>query len=291
MFFVYEDRNNDDSEVFAFSDRQGNGNNPSSAFKALGHNAMMAHSIRGRVDTENEGPRYCVACHLTDDGMAAYGSEYTSFKNAMETGDWGALNFPLLKQHIGQNTGNQLDSPLWVHMVAGLGSGLYLFDENGCAVNPLDDNDDRYGCDGNAPADNFNPANVVFNLDRLVETNGQPNSSSNHPLLNGPTSLRTGAYNTNMAGPARRELGAQVDRPDDGHRPWTRGSMPTGTPTATRPRSWGRSAVHGTDAPTRRPSPAGIRARIHRRICRQSGCARIPYAFYESALRVTLGKR
>ena len=148
--------------------------------------------------------------------MAAYGTEYTSFKNAMEAGDWGALNFPLLQQHIGQNPGNQLDSPLWVHMVAGLGSGLYLFDENGCAVNPLDDNDDRYGCNGNAPADNFNPANVAFNLDRLVETNGQPNSSSNHPLLNGPTTLRTGAYNTNMAGPLGSDLVRKLTDPTTG---------------------------------------------------------------------------
>lgn len=201
MFFVYEDRNNTDSEVFAFSDRNANGNNPANAFRALGHNAMMAHSIRGRVDTANEGPRYCVSCHLTEDGLAAYGTEYNTFRTAMATSDWGALDFNLLKQHIGQNPGNQLDSPLWVHMVAGLGSGLFLFDENGCPVNPLDTNTQRYGCDGNAPSDNFDPGRVYFNLDRLVEADGSENSSSNHALLNGPSSLRTGAFNPNMAGP------------------------------------------------------------------------------------------
>ena len=42
---------------------------------------MMAHSIRGKVDSANEGPRYCVACHLTDAGLATYGAEYTAPEN------------------------------------------------------------------------------------------------------------------------------------------------------------------------------------------------------------------
>lgn len=216
MFYKYHDRNNDESEVFAFSDRNGNGADPAAAYKALGHNAMMAHSIRGRVDSDNEGPRYCTACHLTDDAMIAWGTEYTSFKTAMENGDWGNLDFNLLKNHIGQNTNNQQDSPLWVHMVAGLGSGLFLFDENGCAVNPLDDNDDRYGCDDNAPADNFDPARVAFVLDRLVESDGRANSSSNHPMLNGPSPLRVGAFNPNLAGPLGSETIMKLTDPNLG---------------------------------------------------------------------------
>ena len=63
-----------------------------------------------------------------------------------------------------------MNSPLWVHMVAGLGSGLFLFDEDGCPENPLDNDSNRAGCDGNAPATHFDPADAAFDLDRIVET-------------------------------------------------------------------------------------------------------------------------
>ena len=218
MFYRYRDKDNDFSKIYTFSDRNANGDNPATRYQALGHNAMMAHSIRGRIDTVdmNEGPRYCVACHMTTDGMAAYETEYRTFRTAMENGDWGALDFPLLQQHIGRNTGNQMDSPIWVHMVAGLGSGLYLFDENGCAVNDLDDNANRYGCDGDAPKGNFDPARVRYVLDRLVEPSGVANSASNHALLNGPTSLRGGAVNLNLAGPLGADLVRRLTDPDTG---------------------------------------------------------------------------
>ncbi|MHC4956147.1 MAG: hypothetical protein ACYTGZ_20070, partial [Planctomycetota bacterium] len=49
MFFRWEDRNNDRTEVFAFSSRHGDGNNPTHQFPSMSHNAMMAHSIRGKV--------------------------------------------------------------------------------------------------------------------------------------------------------------------------------------------------------------------------------------------------
>ena len=182
-FFQYRDRNGNDSQVFAFSDRNGHGNNPAISHPGLSHNVMMPHSIRGKVSSTNEGPRYCVSCHLTVDGLANYGTEYDSFRTSMTADNFAALDFNLLRDHIGKNPGNQLDSPLWVHMVAGLGSGLFLFDEDGCAVNPLDDNDDRVGCNGVAPADAFNAANVFFALDRLVLPNGQETSSGNHPFL------------------------------------------------------------------------------------------------------------
>jgi len=206
MFFRYEDKDDQRSDVFTFSDRNGNGNDPAAAFRALGHNAMMAHSIRGRVTQTKEGPRYCVACHLTEDALTAWSTEYDTFRAAMDGGNWGALDFDLLQDHIGRNPGNQQDSPLWVHMVVGLGSGLFLFDEDGCAVNPLDDNADRYGCDDDAPADNFDPARVAFVLDRLVEPDGSANSSSNHPMLTGPTGYRLGAVNPNLAGPLGSDL-------------------------------------------------------------------------------------
>ena len=62
--------------MFAFSDRKGQGASPFAAFPSMSHNAIMAHSIRGRVTPQREGPRYCVACHLTDEGIANYGTEY-----------------------------------------------------------------------------------------------------------------------------------------------------------------------------------------------------------------------
>jgi hypothetical protein len=212
VFYRYTDLNGNTSQVFAFSDRNGNGNNPDiagrNAFPALGHNVMMAHSIRGKIANNNEGPRYCVACHLTRNGINQFGDEYNAFRTAMANNDFANLDFNLLQQHFGQNTGNQLDSPLWVHMVVGLGSGLYLFDQNGCPVNELDNNNNREYCNGNAPADNFNANNVVYNLDRIVEATGISNASNNHPIKNpGAGNVkRGGALNQNLSGP----LGAQL---------------------------------------------------------------------------------
>jgi hypothetical protein len=89
-------------------------------------------------------------------------------------------------------------------MVAGLGSGLMLFDEKGCPVNPLDDDANRIGCDGVAPNSiAFDPASVVYNLDRIVNPDGSTASGSNHAFLvpGAGAALRDGAQNPNMAGP------------------------------------------------------------------------------------------
>jgi hypothetical protein len=203
-FFQYEDLNNQRSETFAFSDRTGSGNNRiTTAFPSMSHNAMMPHSIRGKVDPLNEGPRYCTACHLTDNGLTLFGTEYDAFRTAMAGNDFASLDFPLLQNHFGRNPNNQLDSPLWVHMVAGLGSGLYLFDDEGCPVNPLDGDANRKGCDNGSPAANYDPADATLNLDRIVDSSGVATGSNNHPLMapgQGPN-LRTGATDPNMAGP------------------------------------------------------------------------------------------
>lgn len=203
MFFKWEDRLNVDSEIFSFSDRKGQGSNPAAAYPSMSHNAMMAHSIRGRVTASNEGPRYCVACHLTDQGMTDFGADYTAFRTAMANNDFGALDFTLLQEHIGQNTGNQLNSPIWVHMVAGLGSGLFLFDQDGAPVNDLDTFAGRKGAGGVAPKTAFDPANVVFDMDGVVEANGVANGSSNHAMLQPVVggNLRDGAIDPEMAGP------------------------------------------------------------------------------------------
>ncbi|MBL8863664.1 MAG: hypothetical protein JNK02_16865 [Planctomycetes bacterium] len=212
VFFQWRDRNGQFSQRFSFSDRRGVGNAPDapSGFPSMSHNAIMAHSIRGKVDATREGPRYCASCHLTSSGLQQYEAQYDSFRAAMEAGDWGALDFTLMRQHFGRNTGNHMESPLFVHGVAGLGTGLFLFDVNGAPVNPLDTFAGRKGADGVAPASVFNPANVFFNLDRIVEPDGRANGSSNHAWLNGVdgSHLRDGAADPTMAGP----LGARLIR-------------------------------------------------------------------------------
>jgi hypothetical protein len=218
-FFRYRDLNGDRSRAFAFSNRNGEGRDPSVAHPAMSHNGMLAHSIRGRVNTTDEGPRYCVACHLTTDGMASFGSQYASFRSAIAAGNYGALDFPLLAQHIGRNPGNQLGSPLFVHMAAGLGSGLFLFDENGCAVNPLDTNANRVGCEGVAPASVFDPARVAYDLDRLVDTTGASRSANNHAMLQPGGSgagLRDGAQRPGLAGPLGGRLVRLLTDPANG---------------------------------------------------------------------------
>lgn len=218
VFFRYKDINGDRTPVFGFSDRKGMGANPSNPQRALGHNALMAHSIRGRVTATNEGPRSCVACHLTDNSIATYGPQYDAFRATLAARDYGNLDFDLLKQHIGQNPGNQLDSPIFVHMVAGFGTGLFLFDENGAAQNPIDTNPNRYGSDGAAPSTYFNPANVRYDLDRVVETDGSSNASSSIPMNQpfvGPL-RRDGAANSNMTGPLGTTLANRLADPTTG---------------------------------------------------------------------------
>jgi hypothetical protein len=221
VFFTWHDRNGDQSLTFSFSDRKAAGKNPARPARALSHNAIMAHSIRGRVTQSAEGPRYCVACHLTTDGLAAYGlTDYQTFIADMAAGAYDNLDFAELQSHIGLNPGNQLDSPLWVHMVAGLGSGLFLFDENGCPVNPLDGDPERKGCDGVAPNSvPFSSSRVALDLDRIVEWSGGANSSSNHALLFpalGPSLLRAGASNPTMAGPLGGALIRKLADPVNG---------------------------------------------------------------------------
>ncbi len=217
-FFTYEDLNGNRSRTMAFSDRNGGGANPATGHPSLSHNAMMAHSIRGRVTATDEGPRYCVACHLTDNALATHGAAYDAFRTAMANGDFSSLDFNQLRQHFGQNPSNQLDSPLWVHMVAGLGSGLFLFDQNGCPTNPLDNNVNRAGCNGVAPASIWDPARVFYNLDRIVDGSGASTGSSNHVLLapGGGAALRTGAQNPAMAGPLGATLIQRLTDPITG---------------------------------------------------------------------------
>ncbi len=218
MFFAYEDINNTRSNFMGFSDRKGQGNKPA-VLGAMGHNGMMAHSIRGRVSKTMEGPRYCVSCHLTTKAITDYGPAYNTFRTALATNNFAAVDFNLLKVEIGQNPGNQRNSPFFVHMAAGLGTGLFLFDQNGFPVNPLDTNPNRANnLAQKSPKDIFNLANVRYNLDRIVGTTGVSMASNNHPMLD-PTqtlNLRTGSLDPKMAGPLGSALIQKLTDPVNG---------------------------------------------------------------------------
>lgn len=218
VFFSFLDRNDTLSQVFAFTDRRGRGNNPARPYPSLSHNAILAHSVRGRVTAAAEGPRYCTACHLTTNGLANHGAQYNTFRTALAARNYAALDFNLLQTHIGRNPGNQLDSPLWVHMVAGLGSGLFAFDQNGTPVNPLDTDPNRKGANGVAPATVFNArvGAIALDLDRIVEPDGTPNGSNNHALRNADNLLRDGAPDPTMAGPLGASLIQRLADPNNG---------------------------------------------------------------------------
>ena len=227
MFFKYKDQGlltggtPTFSDVFAFSDRNEKGNNPGGAapeLPSMSHNSMLAHSIRGRVDQPGgrEGPRYCVSCHLTTDSTdATWRPKYDAFRTAIRTQNFAALDFPELRDEIGLNTGNQNNTPFFVHQVAGLGSGLFLFDENGCAVNGLDNFAGRKGCTV-APSANPNPA--ALNLDRIVDETGRELGSNNHPMVSNGSgdNLRLGAGDPAMTGPLGADLLNLLTDPDTG---------------------------------------------------------------------------
>jgi hypothetical protein len=218
-FFGWFDRHGDLSQVRPFTDRNGGGNNSlTSSYPSLAHNFIMPHSIRGKVRDDREGARQCVACHLTTESVGTWGAQYDAFRTALAAGNFAALDYSLLQTHIGSNPGNQLDSPFFVHMAAGLGTGLFLFDEAGCAVNPLDHDDDRVGCDGVAPADAFDAARVRLNLDRIVEPDGRSNGSNSHAFLSPGlgAALRDGATDPNLAGPLGATLIRRLTDPASG---------------------------------------------------------------------------
>lgn len=223
MFFRYVDLNGNLAAGLTFSDRNGNGNNPNYAgrgqFPALSHNRIYAHSIRGKVNAQDEGARQCVACHLNQDQIDNFGADYAVYFDDMENRNYANLDFNLLQQHIGQNPGNQLNSPYFVHMASGLGTGLLLFDQFGCPVNPLDANANRQYCVNGAPADNFDLNNVAYDLDKTVEITGVSNSSHTHPFIDNliqGVELRTGAIDPGLSGPIGSLLLQKLANPNGG---------------------------------------------------------------------------
>jgi hypothetical protein len=93
-----------------------------------------------------------------------------------------------------------------------------LFDENGSAQNPLDDNRNRHGSGGVALSTYSSHADVRFDLDRLVESGGSSNAPSsipvNQPFI-GPL-RRDSAFSSNMAGPLVTTLAGRFANPAPG---------------------------------------------------------------------------
>ena len=187
VFWRYVDLNGNTSDVFAFADRLGEGNNPRivngvETFPALSQNQMMPHSIRGKVTNDNEGPRYCVACHITQDAIDNYGAEYDAFLAAYNTQTLRISTSTCFRTYWSQ-PGQSLE--LAVLPTYGLWSryGTLFFDDEGCPVNPLDANANRQNCNNQSPQDRFNnQVNNAYDLDRVVEANGVSNAANAHPM-------------------------------------------------------------------------------------------------------------
>ncbi|MCB9667868.1 MAG: hypothetical protein H6734_00170 [Alphaproteobacteria bacterium] len=231
LFFRYRDGLGESSPTFAFTDRAGLGGQPSQAgrnpFPALGHDFTAAHSIRGRPTATAEGVMGCAACHLTAEGLAAdpdgddvtNAEDYAAFRALyLEGRDFGAMQtggmFARLAEIIGSNPGNQLNHPIFVAANAGLGTGLFLFDAEGCPVNPLDASANRPGCAGETPAERFDGNAVVYDLDRAVERSGVENVSTRG--VNPAPGLRDGALQPGRTGPLGATLIERLTDPDVG---------------------------------------------------------------------------
>jgi len=188
-FYRYVDLNGNTAAGILFSDRNGMGNNPnyngSGAFPMGSYNNISSHSIRGAQKANYEGGKECVGCHISQNAINNFGADYATYFADIENRNYANLDFALLQQHLGQNTNNQLDSPYYVHMTVGLGTGLMATDQNGCPVNPLDANANRQFCQGVAPADVFANAvnNIVFDMDKAVEYTGGTNASLTKPFI------------------------------------------------------------------------------------------------------------
>lgn len=211
-FWTFRDREGALSPVIVPVDRNGEGDGPDNP--ALGHGGFAAHSIRAEPTADREGSRQCVACHLDQDQLATYGTEYAAFVSAVTERRYADLDWALLRQHLGQNPGNQLGSPLYVWMNAGLGTGMFLTDAAGCPVNPLDAVV-RPGCAA-SPADGFGAAVARYDLDRAVSLGGEENTSQPRPARDPAASavLRSGARWPELAGPLGAGLPERLASPD-----------------------------------------------------------------------------
>jgi hypothetical protein len=225
-FWRYVDLNGNQAAGITFSDRNGNGSNPdyagSSQFPALSHNRIYAHSIRGRVDAQNEGTRQCVECHLNQAQIDNFGADYAQFWDEYVINQNYAFidaNYfaNVIVPFIGQNTHNAQNHPAWVAMVAGLGTGAYQFQADGCPNNPIDANANRQFCNNVAPADRFDPNAVAYDLDRVVQYNGAANASFTKPMLSTQgILLRSGAQDATLSGPMGAELLTKLADPNLG---------------------------------------------------------------------------
>ncbi len=102
----------EDSGFTMLSDNGGIGGRP---LDAGTHAPLVPHTIRGRVELDAEGPRTCVACHVTSDMLA----------NGMLEDEPGFAQI---------SPGNDLENGTYLRMAWGLGPQLMLLDASGCQL-------------------------------------------------------------------------------------------------------------------------------------------------------------
>jgi hypothetical protein len=161
-----------------------------------------------------------VGCHITANAITNFGADYAVYFDDIENRNYANLDFALLQTHLGLNTNNHLDSPYYVHMTVGLGTGLMATDPVGCPVNPLDANANRFFCNGVAPADVFADAvnTIKFDMDKAVEFAGGTNASLTKPFIEnagqgvGLRSLGNGGFSGPMAPTILEKLAHPRDR-------------------------------------------------------------------------------
>jgi hypothetical protein len=234
--FRYTDAAGDRSPGIATGDRTGLGHRDTTlganAYPALVQHPIAPHTTRGAETATAEGVLGCPACHLTaamldEDGVAnPLALDYARYRAlyldgnqfvAMATpGDVQPSLYDVLVDAIGRNPGNAAEHPIAVAMHAGLGTGLFLVDANGCPVNPLDARPDRPGCEGTA-VDRFTDGTMVYDLDRVVERTGVENTGPTRPMAFGVAAIRRdGADDPLRAGPLGATLIERLTDPEVG---------------------------------------------------------------------------
>lgn len=160
-FLRYRDDQGQVTPSLAFSDRLGLGADPGlraserNTLPALHRGPTTPHTVRGRPTPTKIGARGCADCHQLGEAVTLVD----------QAGDAWDLTSILDGRPTYRGT-----HALLVDQAQGRGSGLWLLDADGLPV-----------VDTNGVA--------VYDLDRVVEVDGWPNSGSAYPLLEGAEGL------------------------------------------------------------------------------------------------------
>jgi hypothetical protein len=220
-FYTWWDQQGDESQTFTFSDRNGMGSSTAvTQHPSMSHNLIMPHSIRGEVSAADEGPALLqrVPPDRERPGQLGHGVRHVPDGHRQRQLRGAGLE-PALPAHRA-NTNNDLDSPFFVHMASGLGTGLFLFDVKGCPVNPVDDNDARIGA--TASRRRTSSTSPTWSRASTASCSRTAGDGLEQPLADRPLGRRL--HPARRGGqpdadrPARRRAAAAPDGPDPGPR-------------------------------------------------------------------------